>query len=223
MVTARQDLAEMARARSNVYGFLASVFRAEPSAAFVERLRDPAFAEALAAMGVDLGGDFLDPSGERLTQSLAVEYTRLFIGPGPHVSPHESVHLEARGGPESSFWGPETVQVKKFIEATGLALDDDFPGMPDHVSAELELMQRLAEREAEAWAAGEADFADELNGIEKRFFDEHLSQWLPRFCDRVIDAAALAFYRQMAVVTKDFLAFESSGFAPQVESARAEV
>ncbi len=44
--------------------------------------------------------------------------------------------------------------------------------------------------------------------VEKKFLDEHLSKWVPPFCDKVIAQANVPFYREMAGVTKDFLDFD---------------
>jgi len=95
-----------------------------------------------------------------LAEDLAVEFTRLFIGPGPHISPHESVNTETHDVKEAALWSAQTVKVKKFIEAAGLEYDDSFSGMPDHVTAELEFMQRLAAKEAEAWATPNEELSE---------------------------------------------------------------
>jgi TorA maturation chaperone TorD len=208
MTTARKDMAETATARSNVYGLLAAVFRAEPSAALLAHLRTQEFTDVLESLGLSMGDGFHDTPCEELAQDLAVEFTRLFIGPGPHISPHESTNIEFGNAMEGTLWGPQTVEVKKFIEAAGLEYDDSFTGMPDHVSAELEFMQRLATKEAEAWAEPNEEFATNIRKIEGRFLDEHLSRWASRFCDKVMESSKLPFYRGFAEVTKGYLEYE---------------
>ncbi|MDH3472771.1 MAG: molecular chaperone TorD family protein [Rhodospirillales bacterium] len=208
MALARTDMAETAASRSNVYGLLAAVFRAEPSAAFLAQLKAREFASALDSLGLTLGHDLHDSPCEALAEDLAVEYARLFIGPGPHISPHESVNIEFPNPMEATLWGPQTVKVKKFIEAAGLEYEDSFTGMPDHISAELEFMQRLATKEAEAWAEPNEEFAVNILKIEKRFFDEHLSRWISRFCDKVVERSEHPFYMDFAQVTKGFVAYE---------------
>ena len=44
---------------------------------------------------------------------------------------------------------------------------------------------------------------------EKKFVDEHLSRWIPDFCEKVIKEAKLPFYREMAKLTKTFIEFEA--------------
>ncbi len=219
MTTARKDMAETATGRSNVYGLLAAVFRAEPSAALLARLRNREFTDALESLGLSLGDGFHDAPGEELAQDLAVEFTRLFIGPGPHISPHESTNIDTGNPMEATLWGPQTVEVKKFIEATGLEYDDSFAGMPDHVGAELEFMQRLATKEAEAWAETNEEFATNIRKIEGRFLDEHLCRWASRFCDKVIERSELPFYREFAEVTKGFLQYEGETLQARIVEA----
>jgi TorA maturation chaperone TorD len=80
--------------------------------------------------------------------------------------------------------------------------------MPDHLSAELEFMQRLATKEAEAWAEPNEEFATNILKIEERFYDEHLSLWVSRFCDKVIEMSEHPFYEGFAEMMKGFLEYE---------------
>jgi TorA maturation chaperone TorD len=209
---ARDDMAETAAARSSVYGLLATVFRAEPNKAFIKQLKDPGLADLFAGLGVSFGGDFLDTPDDqldRLEEDLAVEFCTLFIGPGDFFSPHESVHVvDLRGEPKASMWGEETVQVKKFIETAGLEYEDLFPGNPDHISAELEFMERLTRREAEVWTDGERELALDCLKIQKKFFVEHLDTWVPALCEKIAVKTEHPFFKGMAQVTKGFLEFE---------------
>lgn len=202
------DMAETATARANVYGLLSAIFRAEPSSSLLARLKDPEMSGVFDALGHSLGDDFRDSPSEQLKEDLAVEFTRLFLGPGPHISPHESLNVEEGCGPDGGHWGPDTVKVKNFVEAAGLTVDAGFTGMPDHICVELEFMQMLATREAEAWTEAEEEFATNIQKIEKRFYDEHLSRWVGRFCDRVIETSEHSFYRGIAEMTKGFIEYE---------------
>jgi TorA maturation chaperone TorD len=209
MGTARKDMADTAMARSHVYGLLATIFRAEPTEALLKELKGPRFSRVFSDLGLDLGDEFHDKPEAEVADELAVEYTRLFLGPGPHISPHESVHSEVDRGGWSNLWGEETVRVKKFIETTGLEYAPDYTGIPDHISVELEFVQKLALWEAAAWSkGGDTEGALYCLKVEKMFLDEHLSKWVPPFCDKVIAQAELPFYREMAGVTKDFLDFD---------------
>lgn len=217
MTTPTTDMAEMAAARANVYGLLADVYREEPSESFLSGLGEPDIATALNALGLSLGAVLKETPRAKLVEDLALEYTRLFIGPGSHISPNESMHVDARFGEANELWGERTVAVKKFMEGAGVAVRDDFPGMPDHITAEFEFMQRLLEKEAEAWADGADELAGNILKIENRFYEEHLSQWVCRFCERVGEAAEHAFYKQFADVTRGFIRFEGENLGQMLQ------
>ncbi|MEH6651200.1 MAG: molecular chaperone TorD family protein [Motiliproteus sp.] len=215
----RSEMLQMAKARANVYGLLAAVFREEPSAALLSSLSGPEFSAALKSLNLSLDEVTAAGSDKQIAEDLALEYTRLFIGPGPRLSPHESLHIEARFGEENALWGPTTVAVKKFIEGAGLTIDETFDGMPDHISAEFEFMQQLLEKEAQAWRDQEDALAENILNIEKKFYDEHLSQWVCRFCDKTTAAAPHAFYKLFSAVTKSFVIFEEGTLKEIIDAA----
>jgi len=210
-------MAETAVARANVYGLLADVFRSEPSEDFLKKIKAPEFSGALHALGLSLDEMFRTGSLADLAETLALEYTRLFIGPGSHISPHESMHVTARFGEPNSLWGPATVAVKKFYEGAGLKIADSFTGMPDHISAEFEFMKQLASAESEAWSADQRELGTNILNIEKRFFDEHLSQWVSNFCKKVLSATSDPFFHQFAEVTQEFIEFEQTSLIERLE------
>lgn len=217
----RNDMAKMATARANVYGLLADVFREEPSVSLLSKLGEPEILAALNALGLPVETVLEEIPQVQLVENLALEFTRLFIGPGSHISPNESMHSQARFGEPNSLWGEQTVAVKKFMEGAGVAITDNFPGLPDHITAEFEFMQQLLLKEAEGWGNSETELACNILKIESRFYEEHLSQWVSSFCDKVIAAAEHPFYKLFAEVTKGFIDFEKETLKDLIESAEA--
>jgi TorA maturation chaperone TorD len=203
-----KDHGALARHRSNIYGLLATIYRQEVTSDFLHQINDPNFMEVLSDLGLGEIEDFLQNPENALLEELAVEYTRLFLGPGKHVSPHESVHHQRDDGQWGKLWGASTAEVKKFIETTGLDYSDDFKGMPDHITVELEFMQQLTLGEEQAWKEEDADKAAAFRNVEKKFIKEHLSRWIPTFCEQVIQEAELPFYRSFAELTKRFIGYE---------------
>jgi TorA maturation chaperone TorD len=208
MGTDRKSMNEIAMARSRIYGLLAAIFRAEPTPDFLKELKEPDMSEVFSDLGVDLGDALRTRPDEEVLEELAIEYTRLFIGPGPFISPHESVFVEAEGGRGGDLWGKRTGEVKRFIEGTGLDYASAYNGIPDHVSVELEFLQKLAEWEAGKWAEDDHENADFCLKVEKRFIEEHLGKWVPELCDKVSAEAESPFYREMAKFTKEFIEFD---------------
>lgn len=209
MVSAdRSEMKAMATHRSNIYGLLAMLYRQEPTRDLLKRVRGPQFLEVLSQWGGELDDDFMTRPEDDLLEEMAVEYTRLFLGPGKHISPHESVHHEREDGQWGQLWGASTVEVRKFIEGTGLRYETEYRGLPDHISVELELLEALTRREEEAWAKDDEEGAGRCLDMERRFLDEHLIRWVVPFCDKVIAAAELSFYRTLASLTKKFIEFD---------------
>ncbi len=204
----QKNTTDMARQRSNVYSLLTVIYREEATTSLLKQIKDPKFLSVLSDQGVQFEDDFLQESDDMLIEDLAVEYTRLFLGPGKHISPHESVHHERDDGDWGKLWGKDTVLVKKFIESTGLEYKSEYHGLPDHISVELEFMHEVTKREAQAWEEKDNNGALYCLKIEKKFIDEHLARWIPLFCDKVIEDAELSFYREMAKLTKSFIELE---------------
>ena len=200
----------MASDRSDCYGLLALIFRDGPTSQIVTQLRSPLLAEALGRLGYDVAED-LAGEPKAVAERLGEEYARVFVGPGPHVSPYASVHRDGEG----QLWGDSTVRVKRFVEAVGLSFEGNWDSIPDHITVEFELMQRLTAHETELWAqaasAGAAE-REKMTGqlcqclqMEEEFLRDHLCAWVPRFCDRVLSIPTGPFYRQMARLTKSIV------------------
>jgi TorA maturation chaperone TorD len=215
----RKNMTDTAKQRSTVYGLLAATFRREPTADFIRQIKDPDFQGALSGAGIELGEDFFNKPEDKLVEDMAVEYTRLFLGPGKHISPHESVHHERDDGDWGRLWGKSTVEVKKFIKTAGLEYKSEYHGLPDHISVELEFMQELTKRETQAWKEKDREGAIYCLKIEKKFIEEHLAPWIPVFCEKVIALAELSFYREMAKLTKWFIELETKEIESYISEA----
>jgi putative dimethyl sulfoxide reductase chaperone len=191
--------------RSGMYGLLATLYRDQPTSELIDQFRHPEFQEALSSAGVNLTSNFFDQSTQDCLTDLELEYTRLFAGPGKHISPHESVH---RQDEESRLYGRATIAVKQYFDSVGFKLNDDYNGLPDHIVVELEFMQTLTGWETEAWETGDTELAMKCLELETRFIQEHLVRWVPAFCAKVTEEAELPFYRETAKLTSDFILME---------------
>jgi TorA maturation chaperone TorD len=214
-----KKMIETARQRSNIYGFLSLIYRSEVTETVLKHIKESEFLSVLSEMGAKLEDDFLARPEAELIENLAVEYTRLFMGPGKHISPHESVHHERNDGDWGTLWGADTVAVKKFIETAGLEYKSEYTGLPDHISVELEFMQEAAKREVQAREENDHDGVLYCLEMEKKFIDEHLIKWLPVFCEKVVSEAELSFYREIAKLTKSFIEFEKEKINKYISEA----
>ena len=207
------------RRRADTYRLLAEVFNAEPTAQMLDSLRRPEAVKAFETLGVTFAAELdrmeADLGKDRVVDQFACEYTRLFIGPGKHVGPHESLH---RDDQPAQHWGPSTAEVKRFIEHHGLGYADGFQGMPDHISAEFQFISMLADAEADAIERGEDEKADHARKIRRIFHREHIVRWVPVFCDKVIELAHLDFYADFARMAKAIVEVDTGESSTREES-----
>ena len=208
--TEKLNMKDLAGHRSNIYGLLAAIYRREITSDFLKQLKDPSMTGVFSALGIKLNNGFLKKPEHELLENLAVEYARLFIGPGKHISPHESVHHKREDGQWGQLWGSSTAEVKKIIESAGLSYQSEYTGLPDHISVELEFMQQVTLAEEKAWEDGDKNLALSCLENEKKFIEAHLAGWIPDFCDKIINGAELPFYRVMAELTQKFIEFEKN-------------
>ena len=217
-----QENAEGARIRSNIYGFLSSMFREEITAESLRQIKTPTIKEALTEMGLQYD-IFSQKDQDKLLEDLAVEYARLFLGPDKHISPHESIHHQRDDGDWGAHWGGSTVDVKKFIETAGLEYKQEYSGMPDHISVELEFMKEAAGREAQAIEEKDWEGALYCQKMEKKFISDHLIKWIPAFCDKISSQAEISFYGDLADVTKDFITLEFEEVNESISATEGQV
>ncbi|MHC4320991.1 MAG: TorD/DmsD family molecular chaperone [Planctomycetota bacterium] len=199
------EMDETTEYRSNSYGFLSIAYLQEPTKEFIKLLAESNILNVVSGSVLRFEEQITNDVSDKFLNDLVLEYTRLFIGPGKHVSPYESVYRDN----EDALWSETTVEVKNFIEASGLAYSCNWHGLPDHIGIELEFMHRLTCHERKARAKEDQKAAIRCLEFEKRFIDEHLSQWIPLFCDKVKEESQTAFYGNIAELTRQFIDFDS--------------
>ncbi|KKM09501.1 hypothetical protein SY88_17950 [Clostridiales bacterium PH28_bin88] len=202
------QLAEMAGNRAFLYRMLASLYLREVCVEQLKAMSELDMQGVMKDMGLDLSGEFYQHPVEQVVEELAVEYCRLFIGPGIHFPPYESVYageFVAGGGIKGLLWGEAAVEVNRFIRECGLEFDASYRGLPDHLGVELDLMGQLAAWEASAWSEGDAGDARMAVELQSRFMKDHLVKWVPDYCQQLAGAARVPFYREMSLLTKDFI------------------
>ncbi len=195
----------IAENRSHYYGFLSTVYLHEPTREFIKSLRESKLLDVLNKSDLHFDKQINNDVSDKNLNDLILEYSRLFIGPGKHIAPYESVYRDN----ENALWSDTTARVKDFIESSGLEYSCNWSGLPDHIGVELEFMQWLTCHEKDAWTVENKETAIRCLEFEKKFIDEHLSQWVPIFCDKVKEEARTAFYGEMAELTRQFIDFDS--------------
>ena len=148
--------------------------------------------------------------GEEWTTDLAVEWTRLIVGPAatPAV-PYASFYLSQT----RLVMTEETMAVRRQYLDAGLALHNDVRLPDDHLGIELDFLYFL-EREiviADALGDGTKGTAARARCVE--FVDGHLAQWVPSFAAHLSGATTFSFVH--AVVATLLALVEDTGAASQ--------
>lgn len=199
--------------RSAIYSLLAQVYMTEVSKDLLETIMKSGFLNMLSDRTDQLDLYFKRDINE-LLEDLACEYARLFIGPGKHISPHESVHHKLDGGDWGKLWGASTAAVRNFINSAGMTYLDDFSGMPDHIAVEFEFMKQLILQEKEARENNAREQIVYFLSMEKKFLHNHIGCWVPDFCGKVLTESCNPFYKAIALLTQEFIEFELQTMDP---------
>ena len=186
-------------ARAEVYGLLAVLFYAAPSAELHSNIR-VAVTEAPAA-GAVLESSWQDLVAAAREQSLAdigQEYDALFGGVGkPELYLFGSHYL-------SGFLNEKPLAtLRTDIAALGLARDEAMPETEDHVAYLCEVMRYLI-------AGDDVEVANLTR--QREFFARHVQPWVPLMCDAIMQHHKARFYRSLAAFTQAFISVESQGF-----------
>ncbi len=186
-------------ARAEVYGLLAALYYAAPSAELHENLR-VAVTEAPAA-GALLERSWRDVVAAAREMPLAdirQEYDALFGGVGkPEVYLFGSHYL-------SGFLNEKPLALlRDDIAALGLARDDTMSETEDHVAYVCEVMRYLI--------AGEDAAVANLTR-QREFFTRHVQAWVPALCDALAVHPKARFYRALGAFTGSFVSVETQGF-----------
>lgn len=142
--------------------------------------------------------------------NLAIEYTRLFRGPvKADVYTYESMYVDGE------IMGKSTMDVLQRYAEAGVQVSREFKDLPDHICAEMEFMGFLCAQELAAWQQNNQDEAKRFQLIGDSFVIDHLSKWVSRFSDLILEHANTPYYLNLARITRGFIAREASTICAQ--------
>ena len=186
-------------ARAEVYGLLAQLFYAVPSAELLSALR-VAVTEAPAAGAFleEPWQQFVGVARDMTDAAVQSEYSSLFEGVGkPEVYLFGSHYL-------SGFLHEKPLaRLRTDLATLGLARDEAMSDTEDHVAYLCEVMRYLI--------AGDDVAVCNLTQ-QQVFFSQHLQPWVPAMCDAVAQHPAARFYAALAVFAAAFVQVEAQGF-----------
>ena len=129
--------------------------------------------------------------------------------------------------------GERAVAVKVIYREAGAQMDQACKELPTHIGVELSFMGFLCEREAVTIDERDEDECSEddkarrkatsIANISKNFCSEHLNNWFPQLNQAIQEKAKSHFYRGLAQLTEDFLAWDMTApVSPSISEASAQ-
>ena len=186
-------------ARAEVYGLLAELYYAAPSAELHEKI-------SLAVTEAPAAGALLEASWSALvaaarkysTSEIVRQYNDLFGGVGkPDIYLFGSHYL-------SGFINEKPLAaLRTDLAALGLTRDEALPETEDHMAYTCEVMRYLI-------AGDDVELANLTK--QRDFFSRHVQVWVPAMCEAVVAHPKAGFYRALAVFTDAFIGVEAQGF-----------
>ena len=179
------ELVDFMVRRARTYGLLARIFRVEVDQAFLDDLRRLKFPISTGNEHTDYGYrtmfNYLKGTWEDTLLDLARDYARTFIGHGNNgrsaAYPFESVHTSEK----RLLMQDARDEVLAIYRANLLKKGEEWNDCEDHIALELEFMQVMCDRTADALKAGKEDEAVELLKVQRSFVGKHLANWVPMF------------------------------------------
>lgn len=142
---------------------------------------------------------FNDGNFDVFLENLAIEFTRLFLGPAsPIAIPFASFYLSE----SKRLMTDETISIrKKYLEA-GIAAKYLHSIPDDHISTELEFLALLAQEVVTLYEKGKRSDASQKYEAMNSFLSNHLSLWAPIFAKHIIKNSNEDFFKGAALALK---------------------
>ena len=186
--------------------FAEEVQRGEVADAFGEMLRDCPDEKVVAALG-ELHAFCEEaasaaPNDARLM--LETDFNRLFVGPGTLLAvPYESFYktMKDENG-RGHLRGPSEQQVAACYVLNGFKMPDHFVDFADNIAIELEFLGVMADKEADAFLAGNEEEAASIRNAAEAFREKHPMSWIGEFAHDVRSGARRAFYPAIVTIAE---------------------
>lgn len=196
--------------RADTYGFLSRLYRKEVSQELLDEMHGLHYPVSTGNDDSDEGyrliATYLSGIWENTVTELAADFMRVFFGHGydGHAAayPYESVYTSEK----RLLMQDARDEVLALYRAAGLKKDESWKDAEDHIALELEYMQILSHRTADALRAGDSDTAYSLVKTQRNFLLDHLGGWAPLLTEQIRHFAKTDFYRGLAYLTDGYLA-----------------
>lgn len=186
------------RAQASTYRLLARFLEQEIDSDLLHLLRTE-LREPLARVGIALDDWLLDDPEESTLETLAEEYTGLFVAPGG-VSPYLSVFETG------CMFREPCDRVVEAYHTAGWDYQRQYSGeFPDHIGTMLGFVGILFDAQADALEKAARSEAEQIAAQRADFIRTQVAPWAPRWCQRAAEAALQPLYRQILELTGQLL------------------
>lgn len=220
-----KDLATVMESRSQTYGLLARIYRVEADQELLDEMRSMRFPTATGNAHADEGYKllytYLKGVWDESVTELAIDYVNTFIGHGVNAFsaayPFESVHTSER----RLLMQQARDEVLAIYRANNLKKGKWNEG-EDHIALELEFMQVMSKRTADAMREDKEDEAVALLKTQQNFLEDHLINWVPMLAGDMLKFAKTDFYRGTAELTLGFLESDQEVLSDLLKDTESE-
>lgn len=203
------ELIALCEQRGQMYALLSRLYRREVGEEYLQELKASRFpaktGNASADEGYRLIARFLSNVHPGSADDLALDFAHTFIGEGMSTFsaayPYESVHTSEK----RMLMQDARDEVLAIMRSEGVGKRDDYRETEDHIAAELEFMQILAERTVEALRDSDDENAVRLLETQRNFLLDHLVSWVPLLTKDMRSFAQTDLYQGLASLTDGFL------------------
>lgn len=186
---------------------VAEALEAYRDGGFLEGLREPAASIPHLAAALDRHAERLEAARRALegtsVAELEVAFTGTFVAgmPEPPCPPHEGLVRQAHSRVQI------LLEVSDFYRHFGLAMNpaEGKNELPDHLCAEIEFLQFLCLKEAQAHEQGQADLWRGYVLAQRDFLARHLVEWVRPFAERLASFARHSWFSAVAALLADHL------------------
>ena len=199
-----QECVKLDGQRAATDGLLARLYRVEVDQPLLDELHSMRFPAKTGNENVDEGyrllATYLSNTWDNSITDLAIDYVRVFIGHGVDAFsaayPFESVYT-SEGRLLMQEAGAEVLATRRENELKR----GNWNEAEDHIALELEFMQRMALRAAEALSDNAEDEAIAYLRTSYDFLENHLMNWVPMLVADMRMHARTLFYQGLGQLT----------------------
>ena len=217
-------LVELMNARARSYGMLARLFREEVDLPTLRELQQMRFPQATGNAAADEGYhqlyNYLKRAWDDSVTELAIDYVSTFIGHGVNgysaAYPYESVYTSER----RLLMQEARAEVLATLRENEL-VRGNWNEAEDHIALELEFMQRLSLRAADALSDDAEEEAIAYLRTSYDFLENHLLNWVPMLVADMRMHARTLFYQGLAQLTLGSLQEDEAVLRELLDSVEA--